>query len=75
MFNAVKKIIENIRPALQRDGGDIELVEVAANGIVKVKLRGACRHCPMSSLTLKNFVEQAIKSEVEGVKAVINIAP
>ncbi|MFH0779499.1 MAG: NifU family protein [Parcubacteria group bacterium] len=73
MFDQVKKIIENIKPALQRDGGDIELIDVTADGIVKVKLRGACAHCPMSAITLKGFVEQAIKEEVKGIKEVIAI--
>lgn len=73
MFNQVKKIIENIKPALQRDGGDIELVDVTDDGVVKVILRGACAHCPMSAITLKSFVEQAIKEEVKGIKEVIAI--
>lgn len=73
MFDQVKKIIENIKPALQRDGGDIELIDVSDDGVVKVTLRGACAHCPMSALTLKGFVEQAIKDEVKGIKEVVAI--
>lgn len=73
MKEKVKEIIEKIRPALQMDGGDVELMEVTDDGIVKVKLRGACSHCPMSSLTLKHGVEEAIKKEVPEIKEVISV--
>jgi len=65
----VKEVIEKIRPLLQRDGGDIEFVEIVG-AVVKVKLRGACSGCPMSQMTLKGVVEQTIKQEVPGVEAV-----
>jgi len=63
MKEKVKKAIENIRPFLQQDGGDIEFVDVI-DGVVKVKLKGACGCCPMSQMTLKNGVEKALKKEL-----------
>lgn len=65
----VEMAIAKIRPFLQRDGGDIELVDVS-NGIVKVRLTGACKGCPMSQMTLKQGVEKAIMREVPGVTEV-----
>lgn len=70
MKEKVEAVIEKIRPALQADGGDILLVEVT-DGTVKVKLTGACGHCPMSQMTLRNYVEQIIKQEVPEVKEVV----
>lgn len=70
MKTEVEKIINNIRPSLQADGGDIDLIDVTDDGIVTVSLRGACSHCPMSELTLKNFVEKTLQKEVPGVKEV-----
>jgi len=69
MRDKVEKAIEKIRPFLQRDGGDIELVDVS-DGVVKVKLRGACSGCPMSHMTLKQGVEKAIKEEVPEITKV-----
>ncbi|MFC1480458.1 NifU family protein [Candidatus Omnitrophota bacterium] len=69
MEEKVKGAIEKIRPLLQRDGGDIELVSVE-NGVVKVKLKGACSGCPMSQMTLKTVVEETLKKEVPGVDRV-----
>ena len=63
MKEKVEKAIEKIRPFLQQDGGDIELVDVI-DGVVKVKLKGACGCCPMSQMTLKNGVEKALKEEI-----------
>jgi len=63
MREKVEKAIEKIRPFLQQDGGDIELVDVA-DGVVKVKLKGACGCCPMAQMTLKNGVERALKEEI-----------
>jgi len=68
----VEKAIENIRQYLQADGGDIELVEVK-EGIVKVKLLGACKGCPMAQMTLQQGVERAIKKEVPEVKSVVAV--
>jgi len=72
-----EKIIEalkKIRPMLQRDGGDVELVSVEDTGVVKVRLKGACGSCPMSAMTLKNGVEKLLKEEVPGVKEVVQVA-
>ncbi|RQW77846.1 MAG: NifU family protein [Geobacter sp.] len=73
MVEEVKKALEIIRPALQRDGGDVELVEVTEDGVVKVKLVGACGHCPMSTMTLKMGIERTLKDQVPGVREVISI--
>jgi Fe-S cluster biogenesis protein NfuA len=73
MIEEVKKALEIIRPALQRDGGDVELVEVSADGVVKVKLVGACGHCPMSTMTLKMGIEKTLKDKVPGVKEVVSV--
>lgn len=69
MKEKVEKALEKIRPALQADGGDVELVDVSG-GIVKVKLTGACHGCPMSMMTLQNGIEETLKSEVPEVKSV-----
>lgn len=69
MQDKVEKALDTIRPALQADGGDIELVAVE-NGIVKVRLRGACGSCPMAAVTLKRGVETRLKELVPEVKAV-----
>ncbi len=73
MIEEVKQVLEMIRPALQADGGDVELVEVTDDGVVKVKLVGACGHCPMSTMTLKMGIERTLKDKVPGVKEVISI--
>ena len=73
MLNDVKEVLEMIRPALQADGGDVELVEVSDDGIVKVKLVGACGHCPMSTMTLKMGIERTLMEKVPGVKEVIQV--
>ena len=69
MRERIEKALETIRPALQRDGGDIELVDVV-DGVVKVRLTGACGGCPMSQMTLKMGVEKALKQQVPEVKRV-----
>lgn len=63
----VQDALDLIRPALQADGGDVELVEVGSDGVVKVALQGACRGCPMSQLTLANGVERVLKEQVPEV--------
>lgn len=67
MKERVEQSLERIRPALQADGGDVELVEVTEDGVVKVRLVGACRGCPMSQLTLANGVERVLKEDVAEV--------
>lgn len=69
MREKVEKALETIRPALQADGGDIELVDVK-DGVVKVRLSGACGGCPMSRMTLAFGVERAIKKQVPEIKRV-----
>jgi Fe-S cluster biogenesis protein NfuA len=69
----VEKIINEIRPHLVADGGDIELVDVDKEGTVKVKLKGACAGCLMSQMTLQLGVEQYLKSKVPQVKKVISV--
>ena len=71
MKEQVQAVITKLRPMLQRDGGDIELVDVT-DGVVKVRLTGACGSCPMSTMTLKMGVENALKKEVPGVKEVVS---
>lgn len=68
----VAKALERVRPYLQSDGGDIDLVDVSEDGTVKVKLKGACHGCPYSLQTLKAGVEQAIMKEVPEIKRVIS---
>ena len=68
----VSKALEKIRPYLQSDGGDIELLEVTDDLSVKVKLTGACHGCPFSMQTLKAGVEQAIMKEVPEIKSVVS---
>ena len=70
MEDRVKAAIEKIRPALQRDGGDIEFVGIEGN-VVQVRLKGACAGCPMSQMTLKSVVEATIKKEVPEVEGVV----
>ena len=72
MKEKVEKALEMIRPALQADGGNIELVDVV-DGVVKVRLTGACGSCPMSQMTLKMGVERALKQQVPEVKSVENV--
>ena len=72
MKEKIEAALKKIRPMLQADGGDIELVDVSKDGVVKVKLTGACGCCPMSQMTLKNAVEQKLKKEVPGIKEVVS---
>ena len=73
MKDEVQKAINMVRPNLQADGGDVELVDVSADGVVKVRLTGACHGCPMSQMTLKNGIEKIIKQQVPGVKEVVSV--
>ncbi|MCK4583823.1 NifU family protein [candidate division WOR-3 bacterium] len=69
----VERAIRKIRPYLQSDGGDIQLVSVSEDGIVKVRLTGACKGCPMAAMTLKNSIEANIKKDVPEVKKVFSV--
>lgn len=70
MREEVEKALNLIRPALQADGGNVELVDVSEDGVVSVKLTGACGSCPMSTMTLKMGVERVLKEQVPGVTSV-----
>jgi Fe-S cluster biogenesis protein NfuA len=69
----VEEALKAIRPGLQADGGDVELVEVTEEGVVKVRLKGACGGCPMSQLTLKQGIERRLKASIPGVKSVESV--
>jgi Fe-S cluster biogenesis protein NfuA len=69
----VKSALENVRPSLQADGGDVEFVSVSDDGKVSVKLTGACGCCPMATMTLKNGIENYLRKEVPEVTAVVGV--
>ena len=69
----VQSALEKVRPSLQADGGDVQLVDVDENGVVKVKLMGACGGCPMSQMTLKMGIEKVLKQNVPEVKRVESV--
>jgi Fe-S cluster biogenesis protein NfuA len=73
MKEKVQAAIDKIRPMLKADGGDVELIDVSAEGVVQVRLQGACSGCPMSQMTLKNGIERIIKQEVPGIKSVESV--
>lgn len=70
MREKIEAALSRIRPALQADGGDVELLDVK-EGVVSVRLTGACGGCPMSTMTLKNGIERILKQEVPEVKSVV----
>lgn len=70
MQEKVEKALVKVRSFLQADGGDVELVEITEEGVVRVKLTGACAGCPMASMTLKTGIERILKEEVPEVKRV-----
>jgi Fe-S cluster biogenesis protein NfuA len=70
----VEEALKKVRPMLQRDGGDVELVSVDANGSVKVRLKGACGSCPMSTMTLKMGIEKVLKEQFPEIKEVVQVA-
>jgi Fe-S cluster biogenesis protein NfuA len=69
----IQEVINKIRPQLQADGGDVELVEVSEQGIVKVRLTGACGSCPMSQMTLKMGIEKFLKQQLPEVVSVESV--
>jgi Fe-S cluster biogenesis protein NfuA len=69
----VKAVLEEIRPYLKADGGDAELVEVMEDGVVRIRLVGACGHCPMSTMTLKMGIEKKLREKIPGIKEVIAV--
>lgn len=72
IYDEVLEVLDKLRPFLQRDGGDVELVDVE-DGIVKLKLMGACGSCPSSTITLKAGIERALVEEVEGITEVVQV--
>lgn len=70
----VQAALDAIRPNLQADGGDVDLVEVTEDGTVKVKLVGACQGCPMSQMTLKQGIQRYLQREIPEVKEVVSVA-
>jgi Fe-S cluster biogenesis protein NfuA len=73
MLEKVQAALDLIRPMLQRDGGDAQLVEVTPDNVVKLKLVGACGHCPMSQMTLKMGIEKRLKEQLPEIKEVISV--
>jgi Fe-S cluster biogenesis protein NfuA len=75
-FNMKEKVemaLTKIRPMLQADGGDVELIDVDENGVVKVRLQGACAGCPMSQMTIKNGIEKLLKEKIPEVTSVESV--
>ncbi|AJS57410.1 MULTISPECIES: NifU family protein [unclassified Paenibacillus] len=72
MYDEVLEVLDKLRPFLQRDGGDVELVDVE-DGIIKLRLMGACGSCPSSTITLKAGIERALLEEVEGIQEVVQV--
>ncbi|RLB73099.1 MAG: NifU family protein [Deltaproteobacteria bacterium] len=73
MKERVEEVLDLIRPMLQADGGDVELVDVSENGVVSVKLTGACGSCPMSTMTLKMGIERNLMEQIPEVKEVVQV--
>jgi Fe-S cluster biogenesis protein NfuA len=72
MKEQVEKILNEIRPNLQADGGDVELIDVK-DGVVQVRLKGSCAGCPMSTMTLKMGIERLLKDKISEVKEVVAV--
>ncbi|MEW9700690.1 NifU family protein [Paenibacillus sp. SI8] len=72
IYDEVLEVLDKLRPFLQRDGGDVDLVDVE-DGVVKLKLMGACGSCPSSTITLKAGIERALVEEVEGITEVVQV--
>ena len=69
----IKTALDNVRPSLQADGGDVEFVSVSEDGVVSVKLTGACGSCPMAEMTLKMGIENYLKKEIPQVNSVMGV--
>ncbi len=69
----VQAVLNKVRPSLQADGGDCKLIKVREDGVVEVKLQGACGNCPMATLTLKAGIERVLKEEIPEIKKVISV--
>ncbi len=70
---AVEQVLNKVRPAIQADGGDVELINIRADNVIEVRLKGACGSCPMATLTLKAGIERVLKEEIPEVKEVISV--
>ncbi|MBT8489614.1 MAG: NifU family protein [Deltaproteobacteria bacterium] len=73
MKEKITALLNNVRPKLQADGGDVELIDISDDGIVKVKLLGACSGCPMAQMTLKMVIEKYLKENIPDVKEVVAV--
>ncbi len=73
MREQVERVLNKVRGALIAEGGNVELVDVSDDGVVKVRLTGACGSCPMSQMTLKMGIEQALKQEIPQIKEVVSV--
>jgi Fe-S cluster biogenesis protein NfuA len=69
----VEEVLKQVRPALQADGGDVELIDVTDDGVVSVRLTGACGSCPMSTMTLKMGIEKTLMENIPAVKEVVQV--
>lgn len=69
----LETVLDKIRPAIQADGGDVELINIRADNVVEVRLKGACNGCPMATLTLKAGIERIVKEEITEVVEVISV--
>jgi len=72
MEEKVKEVLEKVKPSLQADGGDVEFVDIQ-DGVVRVRLKGACAGCPMSQMTLKMGIERILKDQIPEVKSVESV--
>lgn len=73
MKTRVEEVLDQVRPALEADGGNVELVDVSDEGVVSVKLTGACGSCPMSTMTLKMGIERTLMENIPEVKEVVQV--
>ena len=73
MREEVRKVVDQLRPVIQADGGDLELIDVSAEGIVTLRVQGSCTGCGSAAATLRNGVERWIKAKVPGVREVTSI--
>ena len=74
MREKVEKALEKVRPYLRGDGGDVELVEITPDGIIRLRLTGACKNCPMAGQTMSQGVERVIRKEVPGARGVETVS-
>jgi Fe-S cluster biogenesis protein NfuA len=71
--DSVEDVLNQLRPSLQADGGDVELKDISDDGVITVELQGHCRGCPYSQMTLKNGIERILKEKIPEVKQVVNV--